>query len=77
MFAKVVSMASDSLPFNASGNEFDAFCDFIVHIKGQGNTTLTPEDSVQEFRDHQAQLQAWQEKNLLSQHQSRQGEGNP
>ena len=76
-------MASDFVPVDAtgieaSGSEFNAFCDFVVQIQKQGAESLTPEQSVQEFRNHQSQQQQqWQEKNLLSQQQSQRGEAKP
>jgi len=70
-------MAGDFLSVDTSANEFNAFCNFLVGIQKRGTESLTPEQSVQEFRNHQAQLRQWEEKNFLSQQQSQRGEAKP
>ena len=62
-------MASD-----VQSSEFEEFCDFLVHIRQQGVQGLSPERSVQEFRDYQDQLRQWQERNAVSAEQARRGE---
>ncbi len=62
-------MASD-----VQSSEFEEFCDFLVHIRKQGVQSLSPERSVQEFRDYQDQLRQWRERNATSAEQARRGE---
>ena len=70
-------MPEDSPLIDISGDEFAAFCDFVVQIRTQGTENITPEQSVEEFRHHQAQLRRWQGKNRLSQEQFQLGEAKP
>lgn len=70
-------MASDSFSTESSASEFNAFCEFIVQIRNQGNKSLTPEQSVAEFRNYQNQVRQWQKKNQLSQQQFERGEAVP
>lgn len=72
-----VIMASDSFSTASSASEFNAFCEFIVQIRNHGNESLTPEQSVAEFRNYQNQVRQWQEKNQLSQQQLERGEAVP
>ena len=58
-------------------NEFNQFCDFLVHLRDEGAEYLTPEQSVEEFRKRQEKIRAWHEGNAISQEQVRRGQYGP
>ncbi len=60
-----------------SSNDFSQFCDFVVHIRNSGAVDLTPEQSVQKFREEQEKLRIWNERNAISEAQARRGEAKP
>ncbi|BBO34873.1 hypothetical protein [Lacipirellula parvula] len=47
-------------------SDFAEFCDFVTHLRNEGSVDLTPEQSVQEFRQRQEQLQRWNDRNAAS-----------
>lgn len=57
--------------------DFNQFCDFLVQIRDRGATDLTPEQSVQKFREEQEKLRIWNERNAISQAQADRGEAKP
>ncbi len=57
--------------------EFNQFCDFLVQIRNSGAAELTPEQSVQRFREEQEKLRIWNERNAISQAQADRGEAKP
>lgn len=70
-------MANDPISSDSSATEFSAFCDYVVQMRQQGVESLTPEQSVEQFRNHQSQLRQWDEKNTLSQQQALNGLAQP
>ena len=57
-----------------SSSDFAEFCDFVTHLRNEGSVDVTPEQSVQEFRQRQEQLQRWNERNTASIEQAVAGE---
>lgn len=57
--------------------EFAQFCDFIVHIRNSGPADLTPEQSVEKFREEQVKLRIWNERNAIAEEQTRRGDYRP
>ena len=55
-------------------SDFAEFCDFVTHLRNEGSVDVTPEQSVQEFRLRQEQLQRWNERNAASIKQAAAGE---
>jgi hypothetical protein len=55
-------------------SDFADFCDFVTHLRNEGSVDVTPEQSVQEFRLRQEQLQRWNERNAASMKQTAAGE---
>ena len=55
-------------------SDFAEFCDLVTHLRNQGSVDVTPEQSVQEFRLRQEQLQRWSERNASSIEQAIAGE---
>jgi hypothetical protein len=60
-----------------SSSDFAQFCDFVVHIRNSGATDLTPEQSVQKFREEQEKLRIWNERNAIAEEQTRRGDYRP
>ena len=60
-----------------SSSDFSQFCDFVVQIRNSGAADLTPEQSVQKFREEQEKLRIWNERNAISEAQARRGEAKP
>ena len=60
-----------------SSSDFSQFCDFVVQIRNSGAEDLTPEQSVQKFREEQEKLRIWNERNAISQAQADRGEAKP
>lgn len=58
-------------------SDFNQFCDFLVQIRNSGAAELTPEQSVQKFREEQEKLRIWNERNAISEAQARRGEAKP
>ena len=58
-------------------SEFGDFCDFVTQLRDRGTSGLTPEQSVQEFRDHQEKLRRWNERNAKSASQAAAGLAKP
>jgi hypothetical protein len=60
-------------------NEFHQFVDFVAQIRDRGVNDLTPEQSVQQFRELQEQekLRIFQERNAIAQEQTRRGDYRP
>lgn len=61
----------------AQASDFDQFCEFLEQVRQHGVQGLSPERSVQEFRDYQQQLRRWNQRNQLSAEQARRGEATP
>lgn len=57
--------------------DFSQFCDFLVQIRNSGAADLTPELSVQKFREEQEKLRIWNERNAIAQEQTRLGDYRP
>ena len=59
--------------------EFSQFVDFVAQIRDRGVKDLTPEQSVERFREFQEQekLRIFQERNAIAQEQTRRGEAKP
>jgi len=55
-------------------SDFSEFCEFVTHLRNEGSVDVTPEQSVQEFRLRQEQLQRWNERNAASIEQAAAGE---
>lgn len=55
-------------------SDFVEFCDFVTHLRNEGSVDVTPEQSVQEFRQRQEQLQRWNKRNAASIGQAAAGE---
>ena len=55
-------------------SDFADFCEFVTHLRDEGSVDVTPEQSVQEFRLRQEQLQRWNERNAASIRQAAAGE---
>lgn len=55
-------------------SDFAEFCEFVAHLRNEGSVDVTPEQSVQEFRLRQEQLQRWNERNAASIEQAAAGE---
>jgi len=55
-------------------SDFADFCDFVTHLREEGGVDVTPEQSVQEFRERQEQLRRWKERNAASIRQAAAGE---
>jgi hypothetical protein len=60
-----------------SSSDFSQSCDFVVQIRNSGAADLTPEQSVQKFREEQEKLRIWNERNEISEAQARRGEAKP
>jgi hypothetical protein len=60
-----------------SSSDFSQFCDFVVQIRNSGAADLTPEQSVQKFREEQEKLRIWNERNAIAQEQTRRGDYRP
>jgi len=60
-----------------SSSDFSQFCDFVIQIRNSGAADLTPEQSVQKFREEQEKLRIWNERNAIAQEQTRRGEAKP
>jgi hypothetical protein len=60
-----------------SSSDFSLFCDFIVQIRNSGAADLTPEQSVQKFREEQEKLRIWNERNAIAEEQTRRGDYRP
>ena len=58
-------------------SEFGDFCDFLTQLRDRGASDLTPEQSVQEFRDHQEKLRRWNDRNAKSAAQAAAGLAKP
>ena len=58
-------------------SDFNQFCDFLVQIRSSGAVDLTPEQSVQKFREEQEKLRIWNERNAISEAQARRGDAKP
>jgi hypothetical protein len=60
-------------------SEFHQFVDFVAQIRDRGVKDLTPEQSVQQFRELQEQekLRIFHERNELAAEQTRRGEAKP
>jgi hypothetical protein len=60
-------------------SEFHQFVEFVAQIRDRGVNDLTPEQSVQQFRELQEQekLRIWHERNAISEEQARRGEAKP
>jgi hypothetical protein len=55
-------------------SDFGEFCDFLTQLRNRGASNLTPEQSVQEFREHQEKLRRWNERNIESAAQAAAGQ---
>jgi hypothetical protein len=55
-------------------SDFNQFCDFVVQIRNRGVADLTPEESVQKFREAQEKLRIWNERNAIAEEQTRRGD---
>jgi hypothetical protein len=60
-------------------SEFHQFVDFVAQIRERGVKDLTPEESVEKFREFQEQekLRIFHERNAISEEQARRGEAKP
>ncbi len=58
-------------------SDFNQFCEFVVQIRNSGGADLTPEQSVQKFREEQEKLRIWNDRNVISEAQARRGEAKP
>jgi hypothetical protein len=60
-----------------STNDFDAFYAFLSELRSHAVTPISPEESVQRFRESQAQLQRFQRLNEVAIAQSQAGLAKP
>ncbi|MBL9163479.1 MAG: hypothetical protein JNL18_12150 [Planctomycetaceae bacterium] len=51
---------------SVQNSDFGEFFEFVSHLREHGANDVTPEQSVQEFRDHQEKLRQWNERNSKS-----------
>jgi len=58
---------------NSFNTEMDQFYAFLGELRLSGETQLTPEESLQRFRENQEKLQRFHERNDISLRQSQQG----
>jgi hypothetical protein len=62
---------------SVQSSDFNQFCDFVAHIRNSGAAELTPEQTVQRFREEQEKVRVWNERNAISEAQARRGEAKP
>ncbi len=58
-------------------SDFREFCDFVVRLRDNGVSNVTPEQSLQEFRTEQEKLRVWNERNAIAAEQTRRGDYRP
>lgn len=58
-------------------SDFGEFCEFVSQLREHGSNDVTPEQSVQEFRERQEKLRRWNERNAESIVQAEQGKAGP
>jgi hypothetical protein len=62
---------------SVQNSDFGEFCEFVSQLRERGAADVTPEQSVQEFRERQEKLRRWNERNAESMVHAEQGKARP